>query len=79
MTNETGNGGNSHKTYTTVSGDMWDQIAYDQLGDEAYRSKLMELNPEHVETYVFSAGIVLRLPEPEPETGIGLPPWKAQG
>ena len=63
-------------TYTTVSGDMWDNIAYQQLGGERYTSLLMEANPQYLDTVRFEAGIELILPEitsPTPET---LPPWK---
>jgi phage tail protein X len=64
------------KTYTTVSGDIWDKIAYSQLGGERYTSVLMEANPAYIDTVIFSAGVVLTLPEittPIPKT---LPPWK---
>jgi len=63
-------------TYTTVSGDIWDNIAYQQLGGERYTSLLMEANPQYLDTVRFEAGIELTLPEitsPTPET---LPPWK---
>ena len=32
------------KTYRTVQGDMWDSIAFTQLGSEAYTDRLMNLN-----------------------------------
>ena len=35
------------RTYTTVQGDMWDSIAYTQLGDEAYTDRLMNLNRQY--------------------------------
>lgn len=63
-------------TYTTLSGDVWDNIAYKQLGGERYTSLLMEANPEYLDMVVFPAGAELVLPEvtsPTPET---LPPWK---
>lgn len=65
-------------TYTTVQGDMWDSIAYTQLGDVAYTDKLMNLNPEYRDIFIFPAGIVLTLPDavavstPDSAT----PPWK---
>lgn len=34
------------KTYTTIQGDMWDSIAFSQLGSEAYTDRLMNLNPQ---------------------------------
>lgn len=62
--------------YTTVQGDMWDSIAYAQLGDRAYTDKLMRLNQAYLGYYTFPAGIVLTLPEPEEKPGGALPPWK---
>lgn len=64
------------RTYTTISGDVWDMIAKEQLGGERYTSLLMRANPEHLNTVVFSAGVSLVLPEvttPIPES---LPPWR---
>ena len=64
------------RTYTTISGDVWDMIAKEQLGGERYTSLLMQANPEHLNTVVFSAGVSLILPEittPIPES---LPPWR---
>ncbi len=65
------------KTYTTVQGDMWDSIAHSQLGDVGYTDKLMNLNLQYRDIYIFPAGIVLKLPdaaaEPLPDTA---PPWK---
>lgn len=64
------------RTYTTISGDVWDMIAKEQLGGERYTSLLMQANPEHLNTVVFSVGVSLVLPEvttPIPES---LPPWR---
>ena len=52
------------KTYTTVQGDMWDEIAYTQLGDVAYTDKLMNLNTAYRNYYTFPAGITLTLRMP---------------
>ena len=62
--------------YTTMQGDMWDSIAYSQLGDVSYTDKLMQLNRQYLSYYFFPAGIILELPEvvaPEPDTAL---PWK---
>jgi len=64
------------KTYTTIQGDMWDKIAYAQLGDTAHTDKLMNANLRYREYYTFPAGIVLVLPEIPPNTSDTLPPWK---
>lgn len=64
------------KTYTTVQGDMWDSIAFAQLGDVAHTDKLMNANLRYREYYTFPAGIVLNLPEIPERTSDTLPPWK---
>lgn len=64
------------KTYTTLQGDMWDSIAYSQLGSEAYTDKLINLNQQYWELYTFPAGIVLTLPDIDEPAGNSLPPWK---
>ena len=64
------------KTYTTVQGDMWDSIAFAQLGDVAHTDKLMNANLRYREYYTFPAGIVLTLPEIPERTSDTLPPWK---
>lgn len=64
--------------YTTKQGDMFDRIATEQLGDVAFTGLLMEANPKHRETYVFSDGIVLNLPDVDySDFDEELPPWKA--
>lgn len=64
------------RTYTTVQGDMWDSIAFTQLGDTAYTDRLMNLNRQYRMCHTFPAGIVLTLPEPEVKISDTLPPWK---
>ena len=65
------------KTYTTVQGDMWDSIAYTQLGDIAYTDKLMILNPQYRDYFIFPAGITLDLPDAVAGSASeSTPPWK---
>ena len=64
------------RTYTTIQGDMWDKIAYTQLGDTAHTDKLMNANLRYREYYTFPAGIVLVLPDVPENTSSTLPPWK---
>ena len=66
-------------TYTTVQGDMWDSIAYNQMGSKTYTNKLMNLNSEYLDYYVFPAGITLALPEEETPVNESLPPWRTTG
>jgi hypothetical protein len=67
------------KTYTTISGDMWDSIAYKAMGSELYRSRLMKANTAHRFRYVFPADVVLAIPDKDEKVLAGLPPWKKAG
>lgn len=67
------------KTYTTISGDTWDIVAYKVFGDERYMDKIIKANMQHRETVIFPAGVTLQLPEVEARTPAGLPPWKKRG
>ena len=48
--------------YTTKSGDMWDLIAYKQLGSSSYTDLLINATLQYRETYLFPSGVVLELP-----------------
>ncbi len=65
------------KNYITSQGDMWDSIAYSQLGSAKYTGELMKENPKHLETYIFSSGVTLVIPDvSRNEKADSLPPWK---
>ena len=64
------------KTYTTVQGDVWDAIARKQYGTEKAMNVLLEANQDYKDTVVFSAGIVLTLPEYTAPSPDALPPWR---
>ena len=66
-------------TYTTKSGDMWDSIAYKQLGSMSYADRLINANLQHKDTYLFPSGVVLTLPEIEKPINSLLLPWKKRG
>lgn len=51
------------KTYTTVSGQTWDQIALEVYGEEHYCDRLMAANRDMLNVFVFPDGIVLTLPD----------------
>jgi phage tail protein X len=63
------------KTYVTVQGDMWDIIAKKTLGDEYLFPALIDANPEHRETVIFSANVTLQIPEVTESEVQNLPPW----
>lgn len=65
----------SEKKYKTVSGDMWDKIAYEQMGSVRHTDKLIEANIKYAALFILPAGIELSIPELE-EENMELPPWK---
>lgn len=64
------------KAYTTISGDMWDLIAYKQMGSVLHTDKLIKANAKYAAMFVFPAGVVLTVPEVEGKQNMALPPWK---
>ena len=73
--------GESHlatNTYTTVSGDEWDGICFKHYGEngEMFMDRVMQANPSHINTVVFSAGVVLTMPVFDlKQSTDDLPPW----
>ncbi|MNO28831.1 Phage Tail Protein X [compost metagenome] len=65
-------------TYRTIQGDTWDGIAYKVTGSEMMMTRLMQANPEHTETVIFSADIVLNIPEIDAAASGTLPPWRQE-
>lgn len=66
----------NEQTYRTISGDMWDKIAYEEMGSSLYVDKLMKANAEYLDYFIFPAGIVLTIPVLEEEEAEELPLWK---
>lgn len=68
------------KTYTTSQGDMWDAMAKRLLGSELLMGKFIEANRQYASTVIFSAGVVLVVPEIDTVATqqYPLPPWKTQ-
>lgn len=66
-------------TYTTIMGDTWDGIAFKVYGQGARMTTLMIANQEHIETVIFSEGILLEVPEIKDEANLSLPPWRRGG
>lgn len=61
--------------YTTIQGQAWDQIARDVYGNEKYADVLMNANPRHLDTFVFSAGVELSTPVIQANTA-DTPLWR---
>jgi len=64
------------KKYTTVQGDKWDSIAFNQMGTTEHTDKLMNANTKYGDIFIFPAGIELEIPEVSEFTYDDLPPWK---
>ncbi len=57
---------------------MWDQIAIGEMGDQKHMGVLIRANPGQESVLVFSAGIVLVVPDvPAPTPDETKPPWRA--
>lgn len=64
-------------THTTTSGDTWDALARQLLGDERYLDLMILANPAHAYLTRLPAGLVLTVPTvPTPDTSPNLPPWR---
>lgn len=63
-------------TYTTKQGDMWDSIAYLQLGGVNHADKLMNANPGYLDYFIFPAGIELDIPAVSTTIKGSMPPWR---
>lgn len=64
------------KTYTTIQGETWDEIAYKVYGGEEYAAFLMKNNYLYLDVLVFSSGTILKTPELPEEKDDELPPWR---
>lgn len=69
------------KTYTTVSGQTWDQIALELYGEERYCDRLMDANRDKLDIFVFPDGIVLLMPDKDSliknDVTSDYPTWRA--
>lgn len=63
--------------YVTSQGETWDMIAHKALGNEKQMNRLISINPDHRNTVIFSAGVLLDIPEIEtPVISDPVPPWQ---
>ena len=61
--------------YVTKSGDMFDLVAFRQLGSCDYTEKLLNVNRTKLRTLKFKAGEKLNLPDISQDKISKLPPW----
>lgn len=67
------------RTYRTEQGDTWDMIAlrmYPKIGAEKLMDILLDNNPEHIHTVIFSANVMLNIPDVDVPVISSLPAWK---
>lgn len=63
-------------TYTTMQGDTWDLISYRAYGSEFYTDDLFKVNLQYSDIAVFSAGLVIIIPDIVAEAPVSVPPWE---
>ena len=61
--------------YVTKSGDMFDLVAFRQLGSCDYTEKLLNVNRMKLRPLKFKAGEKLNLPDVSQDKISKLPPW----
>lgn len=61
--------------YTTKSEDCWDLISFKVFQTEAYRSNLIDANPQYSSVMIFDSGVKLKLPKIVTVDSMNLPPW----
>ena len=67
------------RIYKTIQGDTWDLIAfrmYPKIGAEKLTDILLEYNPEYINTVIFPANVVLKIPDVNIPVITKLPAWK---
>lgn len=64
--------------YRTVQGDTWDGIAFKLYGDANLMSLLLNANPSHAATVLFTANITLLIPDKPTGASETLPPWRRE-
>ena len=61
--------------YQTKSGEMYDLIAYKELGSCEYTEKLLNVNRTKLRTLKFNAGEKLNIPDITQDKISRVPPW----
>lgn len=69
-------------SYTTISGDTWDLIAYKVYGTEHLCGALMEANRDKLDYFIFPDGVSINIPDKDALTDPGTvssdyPAWRA--
>lgn len=62
--------------YVTEQGDTWDMISYKVYGNSKYINVLMQHNLELLDTFIFSAGTELYMPQLTEQESEDIPEWR---
>ncbi|WP_260288513.1 hypothetical protein [Peribacillus aracenensis] len=63
------------RTYTTVSGDTFDKIAFETLGSEYLFPLILTENQQYRDVLLFSDNVVLYIPDVETDDYENIPEW----
>lgn len=67
-------------THTTISGERWDNLAWQYYGDATLIAPIIQVNPQIPIEPVFEAGLVIGVPilivDPDAEDQDDIPPWE---
>ena len=61
--------------YITSQGDMWDKIAFEQMGSEDYMGDLIQCNYHLIDYVIFPSGVQVAIPEID-DTHMEIPSWR---
>lgn len=65
------------RKYVTCAGDMWDLIAFNELGSCNYVEALINANRQYIDVYIFDSGAELVIPDvDEQKKTKKLPAWR---
>ncbi|MBY6761781.1 LysM domain-containing protein [Clostridium botulinum] len=63
-------------SYITKTGDTFDSISFNLLGNENYSVEIMKVNPYLIRTIIFESGVIVKIPKIDIKEESTLPPWK---
>ena len=66
-----------HK-YQTIAGDTFELVAFKTLGASRHVETLINANRNHIDTFIFKAGVELTAPDIDTTKKTKLPPWRRE-
>lgn len=62
--------------YITETGDTWDIIAKNVLGDEKRVNEILDMNTKYIDVVIFDAGVEIQTPE-NIKSETNFPDWRS--